>query len=308
MDEILRLKKLTGLSESKLLFFIGVNKQRFIEWKDCYGNPPVKRNVPKSHWATETEIMAVIEFKKANIEEGYKRLTWMMVDTNIVYLSPSTVYRILVRASLNNRWTKPTCEPKKRGFEQPVRLHEHWHTDISYINFKGTFLYLICVLDGFSRAILKWDIRESMESFDVIVVLWGACCDWVFETENKPRIISDNGSQFISYEFKEALRDSGLTHSRTSVNHPQSNGKIERFHGTAKQESLRNMPKFSIEQVKKEFGEWIDFYNTKRLHSAINYVAPFDVINGNRELILAERKRKLEIGKENRRLFFQDLL
>ncbi|MCP5497726.1 MAG: hypothetical protein H7A23_24495 [Leptospiraceae bacterium] len=57
--------------------------------------------------------MAVIEFKKANIEEGYKRLTWMMVDTNIVYLSPSTVYRILVRASLNNRWTKPTCEPKK---------------------------------------------------------------------------------------------------------------------------------------------------------------------------------------------------
>ena len=68
------------------------------------------------------------------------------------------------------------------------------------------------------------------------------------------------------------------------------------------------MPKFSIEQVKKEFGEWIDFYNTKRLHSAINYVAPFDVINGNRELILAERKRKLEIGKENRRLFFQDLL
>lgn len=142
----------------------------------------------------------------------------------------------------------------------------------------------------------------------MIIVLWGACCDWVFETENKPRIISDNGSQFISYEFKEALRDSGLTHSRTSVNHPQSNGKIERFHGTAKQESLRNMPKFSIEQVKKEFGEWIDFYNTKRLHSAINYVAPFDVINGNRELILAERKRKLEIGKENRRLFFQDLL
>jgi len=296
---------LTGLSESKLLLCIGVNKQRFIEWKDNYGKPCIRKNVPKAHCATEVEIMSVIKYKKANMEEGYKRLTWMMVDADVVYLSPSTVYRILVRASLNNRWTRPSGEPKKRGFEQPEKVHEHWHTDISYINFKGTFLYLICVLDGFSRAILKWDIRENMESFDVLIVLWGACCDWIPETENKPRIISDNGSQFISYDFKEALRDSGLTHSRTSVNHPQSNGKIERFHGTAKQESLRNMPKFSIKQVKKEFAEWVNFYNTKRLHSAIDYVAPFDVINGNRDHILAERKQKLEFGKKNRRLLFQ---
>lgn len=236
---------------------------------------------------------------------GYRRLTWMMVDRDIAYLSPSSVYRILVKAALNNKWTKPAGEPKKVGFDQPTTVHEQWHTDISFINFRGTFLYLICVLDGFSRAILAWDIRINMETFDVNIVLYKACSIWILNTDLKPRIITDNGGQFISKEFKEALNDSGITHSRTSPNHPQSNGKIERFHGTAKQESLRNMPKIDISQIKNEFGQFINFYNTERLHSAIDYVAPFDVIYNRKDMILEQRKQKLKTGRSNRRAFFQ---
>jgi putative transposase len=79
----------------------------------------------------------------------------MMVDKDIAYLSPSSVYRILVNATLNNKWRRHAGEPKKVGFDQPTRVHEHWHTDISYLNFKGSFVYLICVIDEYFRSILS---------------------------------------------------------------------------------------------------------------------------------------------------------
>jgi len=145
----------------------------------------------------------------------------MIIDLNIAYLSPSIVYRILVNAALNNKWTKPAGEPKKVGFDQPTRVHEHWHSDISYLNFQGVFVYLICVMDGFSRAILAWDIRECMESFDTQIVLWNACEKWLSSGDsNKPRLITDNGSQFLTSEFKEVLKTFTNNHVRTSVNHP----------------------------------------------------------------------------------------
>ena len=237
------------------------------------------------------------------MEIGYRLLTWMMVDENIVYLSPSSVYRILVKAALNNKWTKPAGEPKKQGFEQPLTPHEQWHTDISYVNFKGSHLFLICVLDGYSRAILAWDIRESMETFDVEIVLYDACEKWILGKNIQPRIITDNGSQFISKDFKLALSEFNIQHTKTSVNHPQSNGKIERFHGSAKSQCLQIIPKLTIQQIKEDFGLWIEHYNSKRLHSAIDYIAPLDMMNGKKDFILQERKIKLDMGKQLRRQF-----
>lgn len=260
--------------------------------------------MPTYYKATEAEVQAVIAYKKQNMQESYRRLTWRMVDEDIAYLYPSTVYRILFRAGLSSKWTSPPGEPRKRGFEQPTGIHEHWHIDIAYINFNGSFVYLISILDGYSRAIVSWSIQERMETFDVQMVLWRACEKWIYQTDYKPRVISDNGSQFVSREFKEALSDSGLTHARTSVNHPQSNGKLERFHGIAKTESLRNMPKLSLKQIRNEYGEWVDFYNQKRLHSAISYVTPYDVLYNRKEEIIQERKSKLDLGRKLRKKFF----
>jgi putative transposase len=285
----------------KLSEFLGLQTQKLSEWKK-EKIAKVKLNIPKSHWSTPVEQKAVVEFKKANMCLGYVRLAFMMIDMNIAYLSPSSVYRVLVNAGLNNKWTKPAGEPKKVGFDQPERVHEHWHTDISYVNFRGTFVYLICVLDGYSRAILAWDIRTSMESYDVQIVLWRACDKYLDANNlNNPRLITDNGSQFLTAEFKATLKEFSMTNVRTSVNHPQSNGKIERFHGTIKTEAIRNMPKFTLGQVKKEVAEWIRFYNYVRLHSALGYFAPMDVMEGRRDSILLERKRKMLEGKLKRK-------
>jgi len=285
----------------KLSEIMNIHVQKLIEWSR-EKVPKEKLNIPKSHWSTPEERKAVIEFKRENMTVGYVRLTWMMVDRNIAYLSPSSVYRILVSAALNNKWTKPAGEPGKKGFDQPERVHEHWHTDISYINFHDTFVYLVCVLDGFSRAVLAWDIRVKMESFDVQIVLWRACEKWLGpESPVSPRLITDNGSQFLTSEFKDVLRTFTLSHVKTSVNHPQSNGKIERFHGTVKSEKIRQMPKFTLEQTKEEIGEWIRHYNYERLHSALGYVAPMDVIEDRRDSILSARKQKLIVGKQKRK-------
>lgn len=285
----------------KLSEFLGLQTQKLSEWKK-EKIPKVKLNIPKSHWSTPEEQKAVIEFKKENMCIGYVRLAWMMIDRNIAFLSPSSVYRILVNAALNNKWTKPAGEPKKEGFDQPMRVHEHWHTDISYVNFRGTFVYLICVLDGYSRTILAWDIRTSMESLDVQIVLWRACDKWLdVNNQNNPRLITDNGSQFLTAEFKATLKEFSMTNVKTSVNHPQSNGKLERFHGTIKSEAIRGMPKFTLEQMKKEVEEWIRFYNYERLHSSLDYVAPMDVMEDRRDSILLERKRKLLEGKQRRK-------
>lgn len=210
---------------------------------------------------------------------------------------------------LNKIWTNPPPpgDPKKKGFDQPTEPHEHWHTDISYISYKGMRFYLICVLDGFSRAILAWDIRLSMESFDAYMVLYRACLKWVSTTNINPRIISDNGSQFLTKEYKKILHEFEMTHVRTSVNHPQSNGKLERFHKTIKHERIRDLPRITIEQFRRDIGDWIDHYNTERLHSAINYLPPMKVLLGEGETILEERRNKLAIGKVKREEYYKQI-
>jgi putative transposase len=108
------------------------------------------------------------------------------------------------------------------GFEQPLVVHQHWHIDVSYINISGTFYYLCSILDGCSRYIVNWDLRDSMTEADIEIILQGAKEQY---PEARPRVISDNGPQFIAKDFKEFIRVSGMTHVRTSPYYPQSNGK-----------------------------------------------------------------------------------
>ena len=119
---------------------------------------------------------------------------------------------------------------------QPLGPHEHWHVDISYLNLGGTFYYLCSMLDGYSRYIVHWEIRESMTEQDVETIVQRAVEKYPGVT---PRIISDNGPQFIAKDFKSSSASAGMTHVRTSPYYPQSNGKLERWHGSLKRECIR---------------------------------------------------------------------
>jgi len=220
----------------------------------------------------------------------------MMIDADVVYVSPSTVYRVLKEAGLTKRGGKPS--KKGTGFDQPAKPHEHWHIDISYINIQGTFYYLCGVLDGMSRSIIHWEIRESMKEAEVEIVLERAKEK---HPEARPRIISDNGPQFIARDFKQFIRISGMTHVRTSPYYPQSNGKIERWHQSLKRECIRPRTPLDLGDARRLVDEYVDHYNNSRLHSAIGYVTPGDKLAGLDVEILEERDRKLESARDERR-------
>jgi len=221
----------------------------------------------------------------------------MMLDQNIVAVSPSSSWRVLSTAGLLQKWNqKPSL--KGTGFVQPLLPHEHWHVDVSYLNIRGTFYYLCSLLDGCSRSIIHWEIREQMTERDVEIILERA------KEKNpaaRPRIISDNGPQFIARDFKEFIRLSGMTHVRTSPFYPQSNGKLERFHKTIKTECLRPGVPLSLDDARRIVEKYIGHYNNVRLHSAIGYVAPADKLNGRDQAIFKERDRKLEEARELRK-------
>ena len=116
-----------------------------------------------------------------------------------------------------------------------------------------------------------------------------------------PRIISDNGPQFVAKDFKEFIRICGMTHVKTSPYYPQSNGKIERFHRTIKGDCIRTETPLSLEDAQRVVARYVEHYNTVRLHSAIGYVTPAAKLEGRDREILAERDRKLEAARERRK-------
>ncbi|MDQ3621521.1 MAG: DDE-type integrase/transposase/recombinase [Verrucomicrobiota bacterium] len=252
--------------------------------------------MPRDHWLEQWEKEAILGFFARYPLEGYRRMAFMMLDADVVAVSPSTVYRVLRAAGLiAERFSNSSR--KGKGFLQPLAPHDHWHIDFSYLNIAGTFFYLCSVLDGCSRSILAWDVRTSMEEADAEIVLQRGREAW---PGAHPRIISDRGSQFVARDFKEFIRLWQTSHVLTSPHYPQSNGKLERFHRTLKEAAIRPKTPFRQHDARRVVGEFIEHYNTVRLHSAIGYVTPKDKLEGRAEAILRARDEKLEHARARR--------
>jgi transposase InsO family protein len=253
--------------------------------------------MPRDHWLEAWENDAIRSYHESHPLEGYRRLSFMMLDADVVAVSPSTVYRVLKKAGVLDRFRgKPS--QKGTGFEQPLHAHEHWHVDVTYLNIAGTFYYLCALLDGYSRVLVHWEIRKGMTESDVETIIQRAREKY---PNARPRIISDNGPQFIAKDFKEFIRISGMTHVRTSPYYPQSNGKLERWNQTLKVTTIRPKAPGSLEEAQRVVAAFVEYYNTQRLHSAIGYIAPADKLAGRETTIWQARDQKLELAREKRR-------
>jgi transposase InsO family protein len=288
----------TGIKATKMIRWIKITRSKYYDWLSRYGKVNEHNAwIPRDFWLTDYERQAIINYYHDNPLEGYRRLCYMMMDADIVAVSASSVYRVLTNAGLLNQWNRKESK-KGTGFVQPLKAHEHWHIDISYINICGTFYYMCSILDGFSRYIVHWEIREAMKESDVEIILQRAREKF---PDAKPRIISDNGPQFIAKDFKEFIRISGMTHVKTSPYYPQSNGKLERYHRTIKDTCIRVNTPLSLPDAQRLVVNFVDHYNNKRLHSAIGYITPKDKLAGRAEIILAERESKLAAAREARK-------
>ena len=282
----------------QLLRWIQLSSRKFRDWRSRYGKANEHNHlVPRDHWLERWEKEAIVKFFHEYPLEGYRRLCFMMLDRDIVAVSPASVYRVLkAEGLLANRWNKPSR--KGTGFVQPLAPHDHWHIDFSYVNVGGTFYYLCSILDGCSRSIVHWEIREAMKEADAELVLQRAREKF---PQARPQIISDNGPQFVAKDFKEFLRLWQTSHVLTSPHYPQSNGKLERYHRTLKEQAIRPKTPLTLEDARRVVGEFVEHYNTVRLHSALGYVTPKDRLEGRHTEIYATRDRKLEAAREARR-------
>ena len=267
-------------------------------------------NLPKGNWLLPWERDAITEYAKAHyaendffLRDGYRRLTYRMLDEDVVAVSPSSVYRILKAEGLLNQWNTAKKSSKGNGFKQPDGPHQHWHTDIKYINFRGTFLFLISVMDGYSRYILHHEVRTSMTKYDVQLTIQRAKEKY---PDARAKIISDNGGQFISKDFQEFIKFLELTHIRTSVAYPQSNGKLERFHRSIGIECFHTNSFISIEDAREIIARYIDYYNRTRLHSALFYLSPEDFLLGKEKERIAQRDQKLQQAAIDRQEYWRE--
>jgi len=299
VDFVRRWSEKTEISVGRFIHWLGVSVSKFYDWRQRYGRVNEHNGwVPRDFWLEPWEKEAIIGFHLKNPLEGYRRLTFMMLDADLVAVSPASVWRVLKQAGLLWRW-KGKSSRKGTGFEQPLEPHQHWHVDVSYINLSGTFYYLCSVLDGCSRVVVDWVMGESMFVTHIEMILERAKEKY---PDAKPRIISDNGPQFIARDFKEFIRISGMTHVRTSPFYPQSNGKIERWHKSLKRECIRPLTPLTVDDARRLIQSYVDHYNTVRLHSAIGYVTPQDRLAGRQAEIHAARDRKLEEARRLRQL------
>jgi putative transposase len=271
VDFVRRWSEKTEIGAGRFIVWLDITASKFFDWRKRYGKVNEHNGwVPRDFWLEEWEKQAIIGFHLKNPLEGYRWLTFMMLDADIGAVSPRSVWRVLSQAGLLSKWNgKPS--KKGTGFAQPLAAHQHWHIDVSYPNIGGTFYYLCSILDGFSRYIVNWDIRESMTEADIEIIL-----------------------QFV--------RISGMTHVRTSPFYPQSNGKIERWHKSLKGECIRPGTPLSLDDARRLVEGYVVHYNNVRLNSATGYITPEDILAGRQQEIHAERDRKLGEARKQRQI------
>jgi putative transposase len=287
----------TEITQTQILNWIGLWSSTFSKWTRCYGKAFEHNGwIPRDHWLDDWEKQAILKFHFDNPLNGYRRLTYMMLDADVVAVSESSVYRVLSQAGVLRNSTNQKSL-KGTGFVQPLSAHQHWHLDIAYLNISGTFYYIASILDGYSRAVVHWEIRESMKEHEIETILQRAREKY---PDAKPRIITDNGPQFIARDFKQFIRICGMTHVRTSPYYPQSNGKVERYQKTLKCDGIRPNTPLTMADAIRIVTVFVSEYNEVRLHSALGYVTPMDMLAGRQQAIFAARDAKLELARQQR--------
>jgi len=294
---VARTQARTGWTVRRIRKRLGLSKSRYHEWGKRAEQDVLADLVrpPRCLWqALPEEVDAVLGYALRHPREGYRRLAWRMVDEDVAYLSPSSVYRILDDADLRYRWKR--SRPVGERPAEPTGPNQRWHTDLMYLRVGDVWYFLVAVLDAYSGYVVHWDLLPSMTAAEVRMVLQDA----LQKTGATPEVVTDNGSQFTARDFKPLVRDFDLAHIRIRIYHPESNGKLERFHRSTR-EALAEAELGNLSRARELIGRWVTHSTERRLHAALNYLPPAEYYAGDPPARLAERQQKLATARTRRR-------
>jgi putative transposase len=249
------------------------------------------------------EIEAIKAFALRHPKTGYRKLTYMMLDQDIVAASESAVYRVLREADLLHRWKRPSRSPGVYAFT-PTAPNQQWHSDVMYVWVGCRHYFLLSFVDAYSRYVVHYRLLTELTGRAVSIELEAATATC---GAARPRIVHDHGSEFCNTELRAVIKAHDLLDIRTRARHPESNGIVERFNGTVRRDSDDYYGDNYL-QAERTVARLIDDYNNVRLHAALGYFEPRELHFGNPAHRREVRRHKLDQARQTRRTYNRSLL
>lgn len=299
--EIIRLVEGSEMSVKQTLKELGVSPSTFYSWYDRYLEAGYeglsdRRRGPGKVWnkIPGRERQRVVDTALRYPEKSPRELAWYITDKRRYFISESSVYRILKAFDLISSPAYILMSASNK-FKHPTRrVNEMWQTDFTYFKVVGWgWYYLTSVLDDYSRYIIAWQLCATMKADDVKSVLDIAIAKTGIHTvkiRHRPRLLSDNGPCYLAKDLAAFLKDNNINHVRGRPHHPQTQGKIERYHL-----SMKNVVKlqhyYFPGELENEIARFIEYYNYERYHEALENVTPAAMFYGRAKNILSEREK-----------------
>lgn len=286
----------SGWSVRRTLRVLGIAPATYYRQQE-QREPPPRPVVIDAVLPQERE--AVCAYARAHPELRHRALAWAMVDADVAYVSPSTVYRILGEAGLIRRWV-PRARGRGAPLPRPAGPNELWQTDLRYVKVGGRTYYLLVFLDVHSRYVVYHEVLRQMDGRSVAVATQQALETVPVVQRCRIRVQSDNGSAFVSGEFARTLAVHGVLHHRIYPHTPEQNGFVERVLRTLG-EPLHEDELARLDEAQQAIAEIVSWYNEERLHSALGYLTPAAVHAGQATEIQTVRRAKLAGARQQRR-------
>jgi putative transposase len=306
-QEIIKLVEGSEIGVNRTLLQLGINKSTFYKWYKIYldkGSSGLEsKRISRQQWNTipQAEKNLVVEIALEYTELSPRELSCKLSDEKRIFISESSVYRILKARGLI---TSPSHILLAAGNEYSHKtcvVHQMWQTDFTYFKILGWgWYYLSTVLDDYSRFIVHWELCKTMKTEDVQRTINRALQAAALPKGFSPKLLSDNGSCYIASELKEFLDEKKIKLIHGRPNHPQTQGKIERYH-----RSMKNVVKldnyYCPEELKASLATFVQYYNHERYHESLENVTPADVYYGRQEEILKYREKIKRLTLKRRR-------
>jgi transposase InsO family protein len=314
--EIIRIVEDSQLSVKRTLQELGISRSTFYEWysryiKDGYDGLKQRSKEQKVFWnkIPGKERQKVVETALDREDLSPRELAYHITDNQGWFISESSVYRILKSRGLITSPAYIVMAAADEFKDKPERVHQQWQIDFTYFKIIGWgWYYLATVMDEYSRYIVHWELCKQMETTDAERVVRAAIEKTGLNKDQRPRLLSDNGSCFISSEFQAFVNDELSSHVRGAPYHPQTQGKIERYHRTMKNVvKLENY--YFPGDLRRQLHLFVDYYNNQRYHESLNNVTPSDVYFKRDKKILEKRAAtKLKTLKQRRMKYRKEKL
>ena len=289
---------LTALGVAARSYYRWLKEAAWAKQRPATPLPPVP-----PYEALSEEKQAVIRYARRHPELRHRELAWRMVDEDVAFLSPSTVYRVLKEANLVCPWRRRA--KRKRALEEKATgPDQRWSTDLMHVQVGGRVYFFVAFLDEYSRYIVHHELLLGMGGLTVSLAAQKAIETLPKGSDGKPKetplIRSDNGSCYISKEFRVVLQENGLGHHRIQPHCPEENGLMERANRTIR-ESLEGEEPSDLLEAECLMTRIVRRYNEVRLHSALGYLPPREFYRGEPSRRFEERRVKLFQARHRRR-------